>query len=156
MLLREVPLYRAWYRVRFGWTFNDRVHPSLQKDPDWSHPERSMNAINDAHREFFTRYIRSEVGDRTDLLEQVVPTYPPFGKRMLMDNGWYRMLTNDNVELVTDADRQHRARHAVVSRTVDGSRPTCWCWPPASTCCGSSRPTRSRGRSGRTLARHVG
>lgn len=101
-LLREVPLYRAWYRVRLGWTFNDRVHPSLQKDPAWSHPERSMNAINDAHREFFTRYIRSEVGERTDLLEQIVPTYPPFGKRMLMDNGWYRMLTNDNVQLVTD------------------------------------------------------
>lgn len=100
-LLREVPLYRAWYRVRLGWTFNDRVYPALQRDPDWAHPERSMNAINDAHREFFTRYIRAEVGERTDLLEHVVPTYPPFGKRMLMDNGWYRMLTNDNVELVT-------------------------------------------------------
>jgi 4-hydroxyacetophenone monooxygenase len=101
-LLREVPLYRAWYRVRLGWTFNDRVHPALQRDPAWPHPERSMNAINDAHREFFTRYIHAQVGDRTDLLEQIVPTYPPFGKRMLMDNGWYRMLTNDNVELVTD------------------------------------------------------
>ncbi len=102
-LLREVPLYRAWYRVRLGWTFNDRVHPSLQKDPSWPHPERSLNAINDAHREYFTRYIRNEVGERTDLLERIVPTYPPFGKRMLMDNGWYRMLTNERVELVTDS-----------------------------------------------------
>lgn len=102
-LLREVPLYRAWYRVRLGWTFNDRVHPSLQKDPAWAHPERSLNAINDAHREYFTRHIKSEIGDRTDLLDRIVPTYPPFGKRMLMDNGWYRMLTNDNVELVTDS-----------------------------------------------------
>ena len=102
-LLREVPLYRAWYRVRLGWTFNDRVHPSLQKDPSWPHPERSLNAINDAHREYFTRYIRNEVGERTDLLEHIVPTYPPFGKRMLMDNGWYRMLTNERVELVTDS-----------------------------------------------------
>ena len=102
-LLREVPLYRAWYRVRLGWTFNDRVHPSLQKDPSWPHPDRSLNAINDAHREYFTRYIRNEVGERTDLLEHIVPTYPPFGKRMLMDNGWYRMLTNERVELVTDS-----------------------------------------------------
>jgi 4-hydroxyacetophenone monooxygenase len=102
-LLREVPLYRAWYRVRLGWTFNDRIYPALQRDPDWPHPERSMNAINDAHREYFTRYIRAEIGERTDLLEQVVPTYPPFGKRMLMDNGWYRMLTNERVELVTES-----------------------------------------------------
>lgn len=100
-LLREVPLYRAWYRVRLGWTFNDRVHEALQKDPDWIHPERSLNATNDAHRAFFTRYIEDELGDRTDLLDKVVPPYPPFGKRMLMDNGWYRMLRNPNVELVT-------------------------------------------------------
>ena len=101
-LLREMPTYQSWYRVRLGWTFNDRIHPALQKDPSWAHPERSLNAINDSHREYFTQYIVSEVGDRTELLDRIVPTYPPFGKRMLMDNGWYRMLTNDRVELVTD------------------------------------------------------
>jgi 4-hydroxyacetophenone monooxygenase len=102
-LLREVPLYRGWYRARLGWTFNDRIHPTLQKDPGWAHPERSLNAVNDVHRQFFTEYIVSEIGDRRDLLERVVPAYPPFGKRMLMDNGWYRMLAKPNVELVTDA-----------------------------------------------------
>ncbi len=102
LLMREVPLYQSWYRVRLGWTFNDRIHPALQKDPNWEHPDRSLNAINDAHREYFTQYIHSELADRTDLLEHVVPTYPPFGKRMLMDNGWYRMLRNEKVELVAD------------------------------------------------------
>jgi len=101
-LLREVPAYRAWYRVRLGWTFNDRIHPALQKDPEWSHPQRSLNAVNDAHREVFTRYVKAELGERTDLLDKVLPTYPPFGKRMLMDNGWFKMLTEPNVELVTD------------------------------------------------------
>ena len=32
-LLREVPLYRVWYRLRLGWTFGDRLHSALQKDP---------------------------------------------------------------------------------------------------------------------------
>jgi 4-hydroxyacetophenone monooxygenase len=100
-LLREVPLYQGWYRVRLGWTFNDRVHSALQKDPEWEHGDRSLNAINDGHRAFFTRYVEDELGDKADeLLEKVLPTYPPFGKRMLMDNGWYRMLRNDKVELV--------------------------------------------------------
>lgn len=101
-LIREVPLYQAWYRVRLGWTFNDRVHPALQKDPDWPDKDRSLNAINDGHRKYFTKYIREQLGDRTDLVEKVVPPYPPFGKRMLMDNGWYRMLRNPKVELVTE------------------------------------------------------
>jgi 4-hydroxyacetophenone monooxygenase len=101
-LFREVPLYQSWYRVRLGWTFNDRIYPALQKDASWEHPERSLNAMNDAHREYFTQYVVSELGDRTDLLEHVLPTYPPFGKRMLMDNGWYRMLRNERVQLVAD------------------------------------------------------
>ena len=102
-LLREVPLYRNWYRVRLGWTFNDRIHSALQKDPDWEHPDRSLNAQNDAHRAYFTDYVVNELGDKAaDLLERVLPTYPPFGKRMLMDNGWYRMLRNPKVTLVDE------------------------------------------------------
>ena len=102
-LLREVPLYRNWYRVRLGWTFNDRIHSALHKDPDWEHPERSLNAQNDAHRAYFTNHVISELGDHaSELLDRVLPTYPPFGKRMLMDNGWYRMLRNPKVQLVDE------------------------------------------------------
>jgi 4-hydroxyacetophenone monooxygenase len=100
-LLQHVPMYQAWYRLLLGWIYNDRLHPSLQKDPTWHDPDRSLNSINDGHRGFLTRYIQSELGDRQDLLEAVLPTYPPFGKRILVDNGWFRTLTRDNVELVT-------------------------------------------------------
>ena len=101
-LMRNVELYRRWYRLRSAWTFNDKVHPALQKDPEWEHPERSVNRINDGHREFFTRYIESQLGDRPDLVEKVLPDYPPFGKLILLDNGWYAALRRDDVSLVTD------------------------------------------------------
>jgi 4-hydroxyacetophenone monooxygenase len=101
-LMRNVPLYRTWYRLRSGWTFNDKVHPALQKDPEWEYPERSVNQINDGHREFFTRYIEAQLGDRPDLIAKVLPHYPPFGKRILLDNGWYAALKRDDVTLVTD------------------------------------------------------
>jgi 4-hydroxyacetophenone monooxygenase len=101
-LMRNVGLYRTWYRLRSGWTFNDKVHPALQKDPEWEHPERSVNKINDGHREFFTRYIESQLGDRPDLVAKVLPDYPPFGKRILLDNGWYAALKRDDVTLITD------------------------------------------------------
>jgi 4-hydroxyacetophenone monooxygenase len=102
LLLTEVPLYRLWYRIRLSWAFNDRSYDALQKDPNWPHPERSLNPINDGHRRALTRYIENEVGDRTDLLPHVIPNYPPFGKRMLLDNGWYRTLRRSNVQLVHD------------------------------------------------------
>ena len=101
MLLNEVPLYQGWYRARLAWTFNDRVYPTLQKDPQWDHPERSLNAHNDAQRNIFVEYMKSELGDRQDLLDQVLPPYPLFGKRMLLDNGWYKMLLDPKVSLVT-------------------------------------------------------
>ena len=102
-LLREVPLYRLWYRLRLSWAFNDKQYASLQKDPAWEHPERSINALNDAHRRALTDYISRELGERQDLLPEVLPSYPPFGKRMLLDNGWFRTLAREHVKLLTGA-----------------------------------------------------
>lgn len=102
LLFSVVPLYLEWYRFRLFWMFNDRVYQALQIDPDWPHPERSVNAVNDKHRIFLTDYIIKELGDRQDLLPKVLPDYPPFGKRMLIDNGWYRTLTKPNVRLISE------------------------------------------------------
>ncbi len=99
-LIQVLPLYRAWYEQRLSWTFNDRVHGTLFRDPDWKEPARSVNAINDGHRQHFTRYVIEQLGDRQDLLEHVLPDFPPFAKRMLLDNGWYKTLRRDNVRLV--------------------------------------------------------
>ena len=101
-LLRECDLYYTWYRLRLGWAYNDKIYPALQKDPTWPHPERAVNAVNDGHRRFFTRYIVDELGDRQDMLDKVLPTYPPFGKRILLDNGWFRTVIKPNVELITE------------------------------------------------------
>ncbi len=100
-LFAAFPMYLQWYRFRLLWMFNDKVYRALQIDPEWPHPERSVNAINDRHRAFFTEHIVNELGDRQELLPDVLPTYPPFGKRMLIDNGWFAALTRPNVRLVT-------------------------------------------------------
>jgi 4-hydroxyacetophenone monooxygenase len=102
-LLRTFPIYRAWYFLKLYWQFGDKVLDSLRKDPDWPHPERAVNARNDGHREFFTQYIRDELGDRTDLFDKALPSYPPYGKRILLDNGWYQALRKPNVTLVAEA-----------------------------------------------------
>lgn len=101
-VMAHVPFYRRWYRARLSWIFNDKVHPTLQVDPDWPEERASINAANHGHRRFYERYLRDELGDREDLVAKSLPDYPPFGKRMLLDNGWYRMLRRPHVELVTE------------------------------------------------------
>jgi len=101
-LMKVFPLYRGWVEQRLSWTFNDRVHGTLFRDPNWPAPERAVNAINDGHREFFTRYVRQQLEGREDLVSLVLPDYPPFAKRMLLDNGWYRTLLKPHVELIPE------------------------------------------------------
>jgi 4-hydroxyacetophenone monooxygenase len=101
-LFQHVPHYLAWYRLRSFWNFSDRLHAGLQIDPDWKDPERSINAVNDRHRVFLTNYITAQLGERTDLIEACVPDYPPYGKRPLIDNGWYKTICRSDVDLVTE------------------------------------------------------
>jgi 4-hydroxyacetophenone monooxygenase len=119
LLMAQVPYYATWYRMRLLWIFNDKLHPSLTVDPEWPHPERSINAANDKHRAFFTEHIRQQLGDRDDLWDKVLPTYPPYGKRILIDNGWYQAVARDDVNLVADGVVEVDG-NAII--TADGSR----------------------------------
>ena len=119
-LLKHVPFYARWYRFLLFWPGSDGLLPSLVIDPSWPHPERSVNALNEQQRIAFTEYLRSQVRDDPALLEKVIPSYPPFGKRMLQDNGsWLAALQRDNVELVTSGIREI-TRDAVLCE--DGTR----------------------------------
>jgi 4-hydroxyacetophenone monooxygenase len=101
-LLAHLQFYVQWYRFNMFWRYGDGLLPFLRKDPAWPHPDRAVNKGNDRHREELTEFILSELKDRPDLIEKCVPTYPPYGKRILLDNNWFRTLTRPNVELVTD------------------------------------------------------
>ena len=103
--MNEVPFYRAWYKVRLGWTWSDKIYTSLQRDPSWPHSDRSLNARNDGHRASFTRYLMSELEGEPELQRLSLPNYPPFGKRMLLDNGWFAALRRDDVDLVGEGVR---------------------------------------------------
>jgi 4-hydroxyacetophenone monooxygenase len=151
LLMEHVPFYRRWYRTRLSWNTGDRVHASLQVDDEWEHPERSVNAANDAHRRFFTHYLEQELAERDDLLESALPDYPPFGKRMLLDNGWYAAIRRDDVDLVTApvaavtptgvraSDGTEVAADVVVLCTGFETHKQLW-------------PLSVRGRDGRTIA----
>ena len=118
-LVEHVPFYAAWLRFTALWRYGDGLLPFLRKDPDWPHPERSMNRVNEKHRLELLAHIENTLGDREDLLQKCIPDYPPYGKRMLLDNGWFETLLKSNVELVTAAI-DHLDSEAIVG--ADGVR----------------------------------
>lgn len=127
-LLEYVPFYAEWFRFNMFWRYSDGLLSFLRKDPNWPHKDRSINKGNERHRAELVDYIHAELKDRPDLIEKCIPTYPPFGKRILLDNGWYRTLLKPNVHLVADhveaitpdgivAGGEHRAADTLVWAT---------------------------------------
>ena len=91
--LENIPFYAQWMRFQLFWASSDGFHPSLQMDPNWETPDISLNEANHKMRELIVDYVRKELDDDKKLLAKVIPSYPPYGKRMLRDNYWYRMLS---------------------------------------------------------------
>lgn len=100
-LIENVPTYREWYRFRQFWVFGDSILDNIRIDPQWPHPERSVNEANDRFRAMLTEYVENQLAAKPDLIDKVLPDYPPYAKRMVVDNGWYQALLHDNVQLRT-------------------------------------------------------
>jgi 4-hydroxyacetophenone monooxygenase len=100
--LEHIPYFGKWLRFQLFWAGSDGFHASLQVDPDWDQPALSLNEANHKMRELITDYVRKELDGDEALLAKVIPQYPPYGKRMLRDNYWYRMLKRPNVVLETN------------------------------------------------------
>jgi 4-hydroxyacetophenone monooxygenase len=100
--LERIPYFSNWLRFQLFWASSDGFHASLHADPSWSSPAVSLNEANHKMRELIVDYVRGELDGDERLLAKVIPGYPPYGKRMLRDNHWYRMLKRGNVALETD------------------------------------------------------
>jgi len=117
-LLENVPYYASWNRFTLFWRYGDGLLRFLKKDPEWPHPARSLNRVNDRHRVEMMDYMRTELASRPELFDACLPTYPPYGKRILLDKGWFKALLKPGVELVTTAI-DHIEADGVV--TADGT-----------------------------------
>jgi len=118
--MKHLPFYGRWYRFLLFWPACDTAFAAARVDPDWPDQQHAVSAANDMARLMFTEWIRSQIGDDTELLGKVIPDYPATGKRTLQDNGsWLQTLTKQHVELVRDGV-DHIEPHAVVGG--DGRR----------------------------------
>jgi 4-hydroxyacetophenone monooxygenase len=122
-LFENVPFYREWYRFRLYWLYTERLYAALKVDPKWNNGRKSVSKLNDVYLQFFTTYLKSQLDGREDLQEKTLPNFPPFGKRILLDNGWFRTLKQPNVELLAEGISELTKTGLITSsgeeRTID-------------------------------------
>jgi 4-hydroxyacetophenone monooxygenase len=61
-----------------------------------------MNEANHGMREALIGFIKEGLGDKNQYLEDCTPAFPVWGKRLIVDNGWYETLAREDVSLVTE------------------------------------------------------
>lgn len=117
-LFKTVPYYHRWFRFYQFWTSVEGRREFAAVDPGW-HGPGAVSAKNQQLRETLTRNLMAEYEGRPDLQRLMIPRYPPYGKRMLRDNGvWACAPKQPNVTVVGEAI-ERITRAGVV--TADGT-----------------------------------
>lgn len=116
---RNIPHYAQWFRFRAYWFAADGLFENIKVDWDWPYQDRSVSAANDMVREYCLGNYREKLADRPDLMEKLIPDYPVFGKRIVMDINWLNTLKRDNVSLETSGV-DHVTQDAIIMK--DGTR----------------------------------
>jgi 4-hydroxyacetophenone monooxygenase len=120
-LFDNIPLYWNWYGYAMHF-LNLQLEGLQEFDPAWQAKGGAINQRNDALRENAQNFVRERLASRPDLIEKMLPKYPPMARRPTVDNGWYDALLRDDVELVTEPI-DHVTRDAIVTR--DGKSYPC-------------------------------
>jgi 4-hydroxyacetophenone monooxygenase len=85
------------------WRLAEGALPAARVDPAWQDGGRSVSERNAMLRALMSHYLESQFADMPELLDRIVPSYPPLAKRILLDNGiWASTLKREHVQLITD------------------------------------------------------
>lgn len=100
-LCEHLPHYGQWFRFQAFWgARTGRLH-TVKVDPEWDRTD-SVSEVNLRVRETLTEIMRKQWAAKPEMLDIVVPDYPPGGKRMLRDNGvWAEALHQEHTRVVT-------------------------------------------------------
>ena len=102
---RNFPFYSNFVRFRVGALINPELSKAgIQVDPDFKDPY-TLSAGNKATRDMCVAFAERKLGSRPDLLEKMIPDFPPMASRPIRVDSDYCVfdaLLRENVSLVTD------------------------------------------------------
>ena len=99
-LFDTVPYYWNWYCYSSQMTTSG-MQGAQEYDREWQKNGGAISQRNDGLRAALTEYIESKVGHDPELMAKCLPDYAPLARRLVVDNGWYDALLQDNVDLET-------------------------------------------------------
>jgi 4-hydroxyacetophenone monooxygenase len=100
--MRNIPYVKEWFRMLVYAGAGDAAFETVKVDPEWADQSKTVSMANAGFRMWLEAGIQQALAGREDLIERVTPNFPPFGKRVCQEFGWYGMLKRPNVELVTN------------------------------------------------------
>jgi 4-hydroxyacetophenone monooxygenase len=147
--LQHLPLYWHWFSYNMHY-LNAQLEVLQEYDEGWVAKGGRINQRNDALADNMTAYVRERLKEKPELIDKVLPAYPPLARRPTVDNGWYDALLRDNVELVSEpidhltpdsiVTKDGRSYRADIIVSAAGFETTRYLWPAT-----------YRGRNGATL-----
>jgi len=100
-LTSSMPGYWNWCRYTSIMHLFNFHKDYLIVDTEWQKQGGQITKQSDTVRQFLINYITDQVGGRQDLIDKLIPDYAPMVRRPVVDNGWYKALTRENAELIT-------------------------------------------------------
>ncbi len=86
-LFGHVPFYAQWYRCFLFWRGAEMMMPLAVVDPDYPPTEVAVSAVNAEMRELLVMWLQVMTANEPGLFDKVLPDYPPFSKRFVVDDG---------------------------------------------------------------------
>jgi 4-hydroxyacetophenone monooxygenase len=118
---QNFPYFRNFMRFRAQWLTGPYLSAPLREvDPTFDHPH-ARSAVNKRLRDERIAFIERKFASRPDLVEKMIPAYPPWSRRPVQvdtDYCYYDALLRDDVTLVTEGIERITPSGI---RTVDGA-----------------------------------
>src|SRR5690606_3498681 len=84
-LIQAMPFYWNWNKYVAGLATID-LRNVLMPDEEWIANGGQVSKRNDMLREILVGYISAQVDGRQDLIDKLIPDYPPMTRRPVVDN----------------------------------------------------------------------
>ncbi|MCW1385029.1 NAD(P)/FAD-dependent oxidoreductase [Novosphingobium sp. KCTC 2891] len=117
-LLQHIPNYWNWHVFSVFYTLFADDGALQVLDHEWRAKGGKVNPQNDALLEAVRDGVLAEFPDDPAMASKLMPNWPPFAKRLVVDNGWFDALKRPNVSLVTEGIERVTPKGIV---TADGA-----------------------------------
>ncbi len=120
--MENIPFVAQWKRLQGLSSQMQNMPGMITVDEAHQAATGGVSPFNDAIRDMCAGYLKSHFPDDPKMVELLTPSFPVFGKRPILDCGFYDTLKKPNVKIIRGALAQCEANAVILA---DGTRIEC-------------------------------